>query len=169
MFDRPEPPTVADERDTLVGFLNYQRATLAWKCDGLTPEQLASRAMPPSGLSLLGLLRHLAEVEQGWFRDFAGETDVVPLYSNAAERDLDIDAAVADPAMVERAYADWRSEIAHSDEIVSRSSLDQTFVDPSRGTTFTLRWVLVHMIEEYARHNGHADLLREALDGSTGE
>jgi uncharacterized damage-inducible protein DinB len=166
--DRTDPPLVADERATLLGFLDYQRQTLAWKCAGLQPEQLARRAVPPSELSLLGLLRHLAEVERGWFRGFAGEPTSY-LYATEEDPDLDFHGAVADPAVVEAAYADWRAEIHHAHDILAGAQLDDTFTRQRDGNTFSLRWVLAHMIEEYARHNGHADLLRERIDGATGE
>ncbi|MBV9594381.1 MAG: DUF664 domain-containing protein [Actinobacteria bacterium] len=171
---RPQPAGTASERDTVLGFLNFQRATLAWKCAGLSAEQLARRASPPSTLSLLGLLRHLAEVERSWFRHLAGEHvgqpgDRVPyLYATAEEPDLDLDGAVADPEMVSRAYADWQAEIAHADAIIAAASFDDTLTHRT-GELLSLRWILLHMIEEYARHNGHADLLREALDGARGE
>jgi uncharacterized damage-inducible protein DinB len=163
---RPEPPLASDEKATLVGYLDYQRATLALKCDGLDAEQLRRRAVPPSALSLLGVVRHMAEVERGWFRQrLAGEqigyrwvTDDEP----NAEFD-DVDTAV--PA---EAFAAWEEECDASRRIVAAaSSLDDTFELPRMGT-ISLRWLLVHMIEEYARHNGHADLLRECIDGATG-
>ena len=166
--DRTDPPMIGDERATLVGFLDYQRQTFAWKCAGLEPEQLARRAVPPSELSLLGLLRHLAEVERGWFREFAGEP-TSDLYCTDADPDLDFHGAVADPAVVEAAYAHWQAEVDHAREIVAGAQLEDTFTRQRDGKTISLRWVLAHMIEEYARHNGHADLLRERIDGATGE
>jgi uncharacterized damage-inducible protein DinB len=172
--ERPEPPHVADERATLLGFLDFQRATFAIKCADLTPDQLVLRASPPSTLSLLGLARHIADCERGWFREFAGEKgpgrdDVTPLFFTDEELNLDFDGTVAEQAAVDEAFDAWRAEIAHAGEIVAAHSLDDTFTRPRKGDTFTLRWVIVHMIEEYARHNGHADLLREAIDGTTGE
>ena len=165
---RIDPPEYGDERATLIGFLDYHRATLAMKTAGLDADQLARRATPPSTMSLLGLVRHLAEVERGWFRGFAGES-VEDLYPNPDDRDFDFNGAVADPALVERAFTDWRTEIEHARAIVAGASLDDTYIRPERGDGFSLRWILVHMIEEYARHAGHADLLREAIDGETGE
>ena len=166
---RHDPETTGDERATLTGFLDYHRGTLDWKCAGLTPEQLARRATPPSTLSLLGIVRHLADVERSWFRRrLAGEA-VPPIFFTETEPDLDFDGAVANPDEVATAFAAWRREVARAREITSAFELDDTFVHPQTGETLSVRWVLTHMIEEYARHNGHADLLREAIDGQTGE
>ena len=155
---RTEPPHRSGERATLAGFLEYQRETLAWKCAGLTDAQLRERPVAPSGLSLLGLVRHLAEVERGWFReDLLGER-LEPLWG--AEPDFAVEEAE-----VAAAFAAWQTECARSRSIVDGlPSLDVT------GTGgYSARWIITHMIEEYARHNGHADLIRERLDGSTGE
>jgi uncharacterized damage-inducible protein DinB len=167
--DRPEPPTEGDERATLIGFLDYQRATLAWKCSGLTPEQLAQRATPPSTLSLLGLVRHMAEVELAWFDRVATGTRRPYFYSTKDDPDADFTGAVADPEVVDNAFATWRQSVDEARAVTARTELDATFHHDRYDTDFSLRWVLCHMIEEYARHNGHADLLREAIDGSTGE
>ena len=166
--DRTEPPQVGDDRATLTGFLDFHRDTLEWKCAGLTPEQLRERAVPPSSMSLLGLVRHLAEVERGWFqRGVAGET-VVPLYYSDDDPDGDFDNVDgATQADVDEAFATWRAAVARAREIIAAASLDDTFT--RRDGEISVRWVLVHMIEEYARHNGHADLLRERIDGATGE
>jgi uncharacterized damage-inducible protein DinB len=164
---RADPDHAADERTTLTEFLDYYRATLASKCAGLTPEQLAERAVPPSSLSLLGLVRHMGEVERGWFRTFAGERST-PRYYSDDNPDGDFDDAAADPAQVEDAFAYWQGEIAHAREIITGRGLDETFSRPNRPDT-SLRWILVHMIEEYARHCGHADFLRERRDGATGD
>jgi uncharacterized damage-inducible protein DinB len=161
--NRPEPPHEADERATLAGFLDWQRATLAWKCEGLTDSQLRERAVPPSSLSLLGLVRHLAGVERGWFRIVLGGEDPAHL----GDRDP---AAVwqVDTADVAVAFADWRDACDESRAVVAAApSLDVTGDD--EGERFSLRWIMAHMIEEYARHNGHADVLRERIDGATGE
>jgi uncharacterized damage-inducible protein DinB len=166
--ERTEPPLIGDDRTILTGFLDYQRQTFAWKCAGLDAEQFARRAVPPSELSLLGLLRHLAEVERGWFWRFAGKPGPY-LYCTDEDPDLDFHGAVADPAVVEEAYANWWAEIEYARDIVAGAALDDTFTRARDGNTFSLRWLLVHMIEEYARHNGHADLLRERIDGATGE
>ncbi len=155
------------EQETLQEYLGHYRRELERKCAGLSAEQLARRAVPPSTLSLLGLVRHLAEVEQYWFRRVMERRDLAPLYSNVEQRDLDFDGAVADDAVVAHAWASWRHEGAHADEVVAAAeSLE--LEGAHRDGPIALREVLVHLIEEYARHLGHADLLRECLDGSTG-
>ena len=166
---RHDPETTGDERATLTGFLDYQRGTLEWKCAGLTPEQLARRATPPSTLSLLGIVRHLADVERSWFRRRVAGEPAPPIFFTETEPDLDFDGAVADPEVVATAFSAWRREAARAREITAAVKLGDTFVHPGTGETLSVRWVLTHMIEEYARHNGHADLLREAVDGQTGE
>jgi uncharacterized damage-inducible protein DinB len=159
---------VADERATLVEFLRYQRLTLELKCAGLDAAQLARRAIEPSTLSLLGLVRHLAEVERGWFRRrFAGQ-DAAKRYQTEAEPDADFDGAVPDPAVVAEAWAAWREEVAFAERFTRDTDLDFVGHDGS-GQPLNLRALLVHMIEEYARHNGHADLLRERIDGRVGQ
>jgi uncharacterized damage-inducible protein DinB len=169
--ERPEPPLTGDERATLIGFLDYQRATLEWKCSDLSPEQLAARSMPPSTMSLLGLVRHLAEVEYGWFdRVQTGDRRLPPKFYTAERPDDDFDAAVGEQAAVDEAFERWHEAIAESRRVLDAHDLDDTFVHRRwNDAVVSVRWVLVHMIEEYARHNGHADLLREAIDGSTGE
>jgi hypothetical protein len=160
------PPLQAGERTTLTGFLDAQRATLALKCDGLTDEQLRERAVPPSALSLLGLVRHMAEVERNWFRPLLAGEDMVGIYAPGLDADVAFrDVATADVAESFRA---WQAECAHARALTAAApSLDIT--GERGGERFTLRWVITHMIEEYARHNGHADLLRERIDGRTGE
>jgi uncharacterized damage-inducible protein DinB len=162
---RVDPPWAGDERATLDGFLDYHRETLLWKCDGLTDEQLKTAASPPSALTLLGLVRHMAEVERGWFHNFTG-TDETWIYCTEDDLDGDFDN-VAD-ADVAHHFAVYRAEIEMVHRELPKVSLDTTYTS-RRGRTISLRWVMVHMIEEYARHNGHADILREKLDGSTGE
>lgn len=160
--------TLGDERATLTEYLRQNRLTLRLKCEGLDAEQLARRPVEPSTMSLLGLIRHMAEVEREWFRRrFAGH-DVPKLYQSEAEPDGDFDGAVADAAVVEQAWAAWREEIAFSDQFVAGHDLGFVGRD-GRGDPFSLRELLVHMIEEYGRHNGHADLFRERLDGRVGE
>jgi uncharacterized damage-inducible protein DinB len=161
-------PSLGDERATLTEFLRAQRLTLQIKCDGLTPEELARRAVEPSTMSLLGLVRHMADVERGWFRRrFAGQ-DVPKRYQTEAEPDADFDGAVADQAVVDEAWAAWREEVAFAEQFTRDTDLD--FVAHTRhGTPISLRELLVHMVEEYARHNGHADLLRERIDGKVGQ
>jgi uncharacterized damage-inducible protein DinB len=162
---RIEPPTVGDERTLLAGFLDYHRDTLAWKCSGLTDEQLALRTVEPSSLSLLGLVRHLTEVERGWFVLTIAGQEAPPLYYSEDNRDGDFnDLDTHSPTEV---YEAWQAACARSREITAAHELD--FAGSRRGEDFSLRWVLIHMIEEYARHNGHADFLRERIDGATGE
>jgi hypothetical protein len=165
--DRTDPDPVADERTTLAGFLDYHRDTLALKCEGLTDEQLRLRAVPPSGMSLLGLVRHLTEVERGWFGRRVGGRDLPPLYySDPDNPDGDFDDLVSpDVATV---FATWRAACAESRDIVAAASLDAT-AKRGDGTDASVRWIILHMLEEYARHNGHADFLRERVDGATGE
>jgi uncharacterized damage-inducible protein DinB len=154
---------------TLLGFLRFQRETLELKCRGLGAEQLARRAVEPSSLSLLGLVRHMADVELGWFRRTMAGQPVKKRFSSEHEPDGDFDGARPDPAVVQEAWDVWRAEVAFADRFVAEAaSLDVTGNDRWRGPV-SLRWVLVHMIEEYARHNGHADLLRERIDGAVGQ
>ena len=156
------------ERATLLEYLHHYRLTLEMKCQGLDAEQLARRSVPPSTLSLLGLVRHLARVEHSWFRRVLEGQDLSRLYWSEANRDLDFDGAVPDPAVVEDAWASWRREVTHAGEYVDRMETLDVEVPHGDGTV-SLREVLVHMIEEYARHVGHADLLRECIDGRTGQ
>jgi uncharacterized damage-inducible protein DinB len=160
--------SLGDERATLTEFLRCQRLTLQLKCEGLDAEQLARRSVEPSTMSLLGLLRHMAEVERGWFRRrFAGE-DVPKRYQSDDEPDGDFDGAVPDQAVVDEAWAAWREEVSFAEEFTRDTDLG--FVGHTGdGTPISLRELLVHMIEEYARHNGHADLLRERIDGRLGQ
>ena len=171
MFVKPEEDPRSEggfqgEKATLVGYLRDQRLTLELKCAGLDAADLARRSVPPSNLSLLGLVRHMAGVEQTWFRlDLAGE-DGQRHYRTAEDRDADFNGAVPDPEVVAEAWRRWRSEVAFADRFVDEApSLE--IVGTRSG--LTLREVLVHMIEEYARHNGHADLLRERIDGRVGQ
>ena len=162
-IDRTEPPFETDERTMLDNWLEYHRATLELKCAGLTDEQLRTCSVPPSNLSLLGLVRHMAEVEHNWFHFWLGGREPQPRYDDDQEWDV-AGADVAD------AFAYWRSECAKAREITATfDSLDDVGAGQKRGAGISLRWTLVHMIEEYARHNGHADLLRETIDGTTGD
>jgi uncharacterized damage-inducible protein DinB len=167
---RVDPAGDGDESSTLQGFLRWQRETLELKCAGLDPEQLARRAVPPSTLSLLGLVRHLADVERSWFRRGLAGEDAPPLFATRADPDGDFNGAVADPEVVARAWAAWRSDVEYADRFVAATPdlLSVSVADPDRGP-LSLRWVLVHMIEEYARHVGHADLLRQLIDGRVGQ
>ena len=168
MFVHPDDDPRADggftgERATLAGFLRDQRLTLELKCAGLDADGMARRSVPPSTLSLLGLVRHMAEVERTWFRRRLAGQDAPKLYGG--DRDADFDRAVPDPEVVAAAWASWRDEVAFAERFVEQApDLEVTGND---GTV--LRTVLVHMIEEYARHNGHADLIRERIDGRIGQ
>jgi uncharacterized damage-inducible protein DinB len=167
-IERAEPPLTADERDMLDGWLEYHRATLAWKCEELSADQLRERAVPPSSLSLLGLVRHMAEVERAWFRRRVGREDVPSLYCTDSSPDADFDE-VADADAAE-ALETWRQECDRARAVVAAvPSLDDTFENDRDGKTYSLRWIVSHMVEEYARHNGHADLLRERIDGAVGD
>ncbi|MEU9195551.1 DinB family protein [Streptomyces hundungensis] len=165
--ERNEPALDAGERAMLDGWLDYHRETLVWKCSGLTDEQLKHAAVPSSELTLLGLLRHLAEVERWWFISvFAGGTDE-GVYGTDEDPDGDFHFGPDDTHA--EALATWRSEVAAARDAAAGHGLDDLSVGTARhGRHFTLRWIYTHMIEEYARHNGHADLLREAIDGTTG-
>jgi uncharacterized damage-inducible protein DinB len=161
--ERPEGPLTGPERPMLQAFLDWHRATLLYKCAGLTGEQLAERTVPPSALSLLGLVRHMTKVERAWFRQrFAGEP-----VDNPFGGDQDADFERGDPARAAADYARLTEEFKLADAAVSNASLDDTFVH--NGENMSLRLIYLHMIEEYARHLGHADLLRERTDGATGE
>ncbi len=164
---RTDPPRIAGERESLEAWLDYHRATLLWKCQGLTGDQLTERAAAPSSLSLLGLVRHMAEVECSWFRRrFAGQSQLPYLYCSDEFPDGDFDLAESSGA--EADFATFVAECDLARQVAAGRSLDETF--PGReGTPIDLRWVYVHMIEEYARHNGHADILRERIDGVTGD
>ncbi|MFL6100399.1 MAG: DinB family protein [Actinomycetales bacterium] len=162
---RPEPE-ILDERAGLEGWLDYHRDTLLMKCAGLTVEQLRERAVPPSSLSLLGLVRHMAEVERSWFRRRLAGQDLGYLYCSDDNEDGDFDDV--DTADAEADFATYRSEVELARAAAAELPLDQQFVRPNR-PTLDLRWIYLHMIEEYARHNGHADLLRERIDGVTGD
>jgi len=161
--------TLGDERATLVEFLRCQRLTLQLKCADLDAEQLACRAVEPSSLSLLGLVRHMAEVERSWFRRVLAAQDAPRRYSPEGEKDHDFDGAVADQAVVDEAWAAWREEVAFAEEYVDAHPDLGAVAEMRDGEPISLREVLVHMVEEYARHNGHADLLRERIDGQVGE
>jgi uncharacterized damage-inducible protein DinB len=164
--ERIDAPLEAGEREMLTAWLDWHRATLARKCDGLNGDQLRERAVPPSSLSLLGLVRHMAEVERGWFRRTLAAEDAPPHYYSDANPDGDFDDVTG--ADVAEAFATWQTECEAARKAEAAApSLDAVGVQRS-GRRVSLRWILVHMIEEYARHNGHADLLRERIDGATG-
>ena len=164
--ERPDPPAIAGEREMLRVFLDYHRATLALKCDGLSDADLRRRSMPPSGLSLLGLVRHMAEVERTWFRRVIDGEDIPLVWSDEGDFQVAYDATEATRA---EAFAAWEIEVAHSRRIeAAAESLDVTGYQARWGEDVSLRLVMLHMIHEYARHNGHADLLREGIDGTVG-
>jgi uncharacterized damage-inducible protein DinB len=162
---RPVEASANTERAVLLDYLGYHRLTLQLKCADLDAESLARRSVPPSNLSLLGLVRHMAKVEQIWFRiRMAGER--VPRHYRTEDRpDMDFEDALGDPAVVADAWQTWRSEVEFAERFVADA--DDLGMIGADGDS--LREVLVHMIEEYARHNGHADLLRERIDGRVGQ
>lgn len=162
---RPDPPMVGSEKESLFGWLDYHRATLAWKCDGLTDEQLRRQSVPPSTLSLLGLVRHMAEVERHWFRRvIAGET-IRHVWSEEWNFQAAYEASTATRA---EAFAAWQVEIDSARLVVADLSVDDTFAVASWECDASLRAVVMHLVHDYARHNGHADLLRQAIDGVAG-
>jgi len=169
-IDRRPEPFIADERGMLQGWLDYHRDTLLHKCAGLAAEQLKTAAVEPSNLTLLGLVRHMAYVERSWFRRRVAGEDIDPLYCGPDNPDGDFDdVAAADP---EADFATFRAEVDLADQAAAGHGLDETFLRrrADGGTDeVSVRWVYTHMIEEYARHNGHADLIRERIDGSTGD
>jgi hypothetical protein len=163
--ERIDPDPLLGERDMLAAWVDFHRATLLRKCAGLSDEQLKQRSCPPSSMSLLGLVRHLTEVENGWFAANLTDEGYRPLYSGPDDREGDWNNL--DSAPTDQVFAAYLAECDKSRRVAAGFGLDHTFDDG--GTTFTLRWVYNHMIEEYARHNGHADLLRERVDGAVGE
>ena len=165
--ERAMPPLQADERTTLESWLDFYRATLLMKCDGLADEQLRTTSVPPSPLTLLGLVQHMAEVERNWFRRVLLGEQVAPIYDPDADpsgHDGGFD--LADDATFDTARATWEDEVAHARTNCAARTLDET--SPFMGSEVTLRWIYNHMIAEYARHAGHADLIRERIDGATG-
>jgi Protein of unknown function (DUF664) len=172
---RENGPALGDERTTLVEALRCQRLTLEMKCSGLDAEAMARRSVEPSTMSLLGLVRHLAEEERATFRVMMAGQDVPRLFCSGTDRDGDFDGAVPDPRMVAEAWDAWQAEVDFATRFVAEApTLDITGDDPenqhgSGGGPMSLREVLVGMIEEYARHMGHVDLLRERIDGRRGQ
>jgi uncharacterized damage-inducible protein DinB len=169
VVDRREPPFLAAERPMLEGWLDFHRATLLTKCEGLADEQLTTRSVPPSSMSLLGLVRHMTEVERSWFRRALAGEDAAPLYYSDDNEDGDFDDV--DSADVPGDLARFRDEL----DTCRRVAADHPDLDTvGKGVRdgqlvpISLRWIYLHMIEEYARHNGHADFLRERIDGVTG-
>jgi uncharacterized damage-inducible protein DinB len=168
---RTDPPGQVDERAMLLAFLRWQRETLELKCSGLDAADLAHRPLEFSSLSLLGLVRHLADVERTWFRRRLARQDAPPHYRTTEDPDAAFNGARPDPALVAEAWERWRSEIVFADQLVAEAPNLEAITTPPdqwRGP-LSLRWVLIHMVEEYARHNGHADLLRQRIDGRVGQ
>jgi uncharacterized damage-inducible protein DinB len=162
--ERPEVPLIADERAMLDAWLEYHRAALLMKCADLSDDQLKLRSAEPSSLSLLGLVRHMTDVERGWFRrQVAGETgsEAQPLYYTDERPDSDFDDL--DDTAPETVVATYREEVERCRAAAAPIPLDAVVGE------YSVRWIYLHMIEEYARHNGHADLLRERIDGKTGD
>ena len=165
---RTSPPRVGDERTILEAWLDYHRDTLLWACHGLDDEQLRRRAVPPSSLSLLGLVRHMTEVERSWFRRVLTGEQTAPLHDD--DQDPDGEFNRVDSADIAADLASFRAEVDRCRQVgTSHPDLDALAVTHREGAPVSLRWIYVHMIEEYARHNGHADLLRQVIDGRTGD
>jgi uncharacterized damage-inducible protein DinB len=164
--ERPDPPRIAGEREMLRVFLDFHRATLAMKCDGLSDDDLRRRSMPPSTLTLLGLVRHMAEVERTWFRRVIKGEDVPFVWSAKGDFQEAYDASGATRS---EAFDAWQAEVERSRRIEAEAeSLDVTGFFARWGEEVSLRFVILHLIHEYARHNGHADFLREGIDGTVG-
>ena len=165
---REDPPFVGDETMLLRAWLEYERATLAWKCEGLDDEQLRRRSVDPSSLSLLGIVRHMTDVERHWCQRVLLGRDVPFRYWT--DENADADFTDVDVASGGQAMSAWREEMAATDAaIVLEPRPERVGLGLRRGREVSLRWILVHLVQEYARHNGHADLLRERIDGATGE
>lgn len=163
--DRIDPPQVAGERESLEAWVGFHRATLLMKCAGLEPNQLANRSCPPSSLSLLGLVRHLTEVE-GWFHDFDGQPEG-DWYSTDEDPDSCFNAV--DASRADQDLAAYHASVARAKAAIEGRDLDEISPGSDDDRPYSLRWIYLHMIEEYARHNGHADMLRERIDGTTGD
>jgi uncharacterized damage-inducible protein DinB len=164
--NRVGPPNSGSERDMLRAFLDYHRATLAMKCAGLTDQELRRQSMPPSTLSLLGLVRHMAEVERAWFRRTFEDNDAPMVWSDKIDFQAAYDASASTR---DEAFTAWEAEVATSRRIEQAAeSLELAAYQPRRGEHVSLRMVMVHVLLEYGRHNGHADLLREGIDGTVG-
>ncbi|MFJ5719944.1 DinB family protein [Streptomyces sp. NPDC093149] len=165
--DRAMPPLDADERTSLTSWLDFYRATLAQKCEGLDDERLREASVEPSPISLLGLVQHMAEVERNWFRRVLAQEDAPPIFTPDADPSAsDGGFDLAEGAGYDTALSTWQSEVERARANCAARSLDDT--SPFMGGQVTLRWIYTHMIGEYARHCGHADLIRERIDGRTG-
>jgi Protein of unknown function (DUF664) len=165
--EEAEPPR--GERDVVIGYLRFYRQTFELKLQGLDAEQLARRSVPPSTLSLLGLLRHLAGVENSWNkRVLQGHMELARLHrDHPGDRDWDFNGAIGDEDVVAEAWASWRQEVADAEAWLDHDDFDRLV--PLDGEEIEVRDIAVHLVEEYARHCGHADLLRECIDGRTGQ
>lgn len=161
LIDRDEFPLDLPERQALEAFVRYHRQTFLWKCQGLDGQQLVSRPIPSTGISLLGIVRHMAEVERYWWRHMVASEDVPSLYEG------DDDWGPLDPSTAQGDYEQLFGEWTVVDAVAARFQLDETFA--RRDEVWSIRTLYLHLIEEWARHNGHADLIREAIDGATGE
>jgi hypothetical protein len=173
--DRRDPPLHADEATMMRAFLDFHRDTFRWKCAGLTQQQMA-QALPPTDMTLGGMMKHLALVESGWFEEsFSGEAQMPPFDTVDWDADRDWEWHTAKDDTPEELFALFADACRRSDAVLDAAmagpGLDSESVEKDRrsGTPFSLRWILLHMIEEYARHNGHADLIRQSIDGETGE
>jgi uncharacterized damage-inducible protein DinB len=160
---------LTDEKSTLTEYLRGYRLTLEMKCADLNPQQLASRSVPPSPMSLLGLVRHMADVERGWFRRTMAGQDVPWIFRTDADRDAAWNGAVGDPKVVEAAWQAWHAEVTFAEQYLAAATDLGVHATTRTGQSVSLRVVVVHMIEEYARHCGHADLIRERIDGRVGQ
>jgi len=164
--DRVGPPSFGSEREMLRAFLDYHRATLAVKCQGLTDEELRQQSMPPSTLSLLGLVRHMAEVERTWFRRVFEDHDAPMVWSDKVDFQAAYDASASTRS---EAFGAWEAEVANSRRVEQAAeSLEVAGYQPRWEEEVSLRMVMLHVLLEYGRHNGHADFLREGVDGTVG-
>ncbi|GIF13667.1 DinB family protein [Actinoplanes teichomyceticus] len=174
MWARPEQDprtngTPVGELETIREYLSNYRRTLAMKCEDLSPEQLAARSVPPSTMSLLGLVRHMAKVEHLWFQATLRGSDMPAPFWSADRRDVDFDGATPDAAVVREAFVTWEAQVAGADRVLDGLTDLGAMVALPKGGESSVRDILIHLIEEYARHCGHADLLRECIDGRTGQ
>lgn len=173
MVTRLEPPDAADEKTLLVAFLGYYRATLLLKAEGLSDHQARTKSVVASDLNLMGLIRHMSDVERHWFRRWFLADTVPGIYWNEGDDDPDHDLHPGENDTLADAVAAFQAEVAQSDAILHAASLDdrsKRIGEPERsGFQPSLRWIVVHLIEEYARHCGHADLLRQSIDGAVGD
>ncbi|WP_026152356.1 DinB family protein [Actinopolyspora halophila] len=165
--ERPVPPMNADERAVLEGWLDFHRATLETKCAGVDDTQAATASVPPSGITLTGLIQHMAEVERNWFRRVLTGERTPPIHDPRADpHGPEGGFELAEGASLHEALTTWKAEVARARECCADRCLTET--GHFAGGEVNLRWIYVHLVEEYARHNGHADLIRERLDGTTG-